>query len=369
MSGPAIVSVETRLLAVPLPPFMRAFGYETINVPFVTIRDSDGAEGTGFTYTLDAGASSVCAMIDDVVAPALIGSTEGGWAHVYSGILERTRRLGATAFVAAVSAVDIAVWDLRGAVTGLPLWRLLHGERRPIRFYGSGRSGQGNSLDELVQSSLDYLSEGFAAVKISVGALPAHEDGRRVAAVREAVGPEAELMIDASERLAPEEALELGRRLDEIGLVWFEEPLRAEDVDGYRFLAQRLRVPLATGEHFQQSQTLARYLRDTDVSYYQPDAALGGGVTGMIAATSLLETARRSIAWHSLADLHVHLATAATGTRYIEDFPILDRILAEPLRPRNGVAEAPERPGHGIRWDRQAVDDFTVGPRQRGGRA
>ncbi|HEY0247155.1 MAG TPA: mandelate racemase/muconate lactonizing enzyme family protein [Gryllotalpicola sp.] len=360
MNGAVIDAVDVRLLAVPLPAYMHGSGYRSINVPFVTLRDSDGRAATGFCYSLDIGTQLVCDMVEKVIGPAIVGRTAAEWDAVADEVAAGTRRLGATVFTAALSAVDIAVWDLRGLTAATPIATLLGHAGGPVPFYGSGRGGHNFDVEELVLQSLSYVADGFAAVKLSVGALPPDADTARVRAVREALGPAVPMMVDASERLTLPEALALGRRLDEFGLVWFEEPLLAEDLDGYRILSTSLATPIATGEHIQQLEVFARYLRETAVGFLQPDAALGGGITRMVRVAALAEAHHRPLAWHSLADLHVHLAAAFGGTAYIEDFPILDGIIAEPLRPEGGLARPPRRPGHGIRWDHEAIERHTA---------
>lgn len=354
-----VESVTAKLLRVPLPATMTGFGYTHINVPFVTVTDSDGASGTGFTYTLDTGASIVCRMVEDVIAPRLFGRPLEAWENVFAAITRETRRLGATTFTPALSALDIAVWDLRGIRAGVPLYELLGGAPRDIAFYGSGRGGQNLSVAELVESSIRYLADGYCGVKLAVGALEPAVDLARVRAVREAIG-DAQLMVDASERLNLDEALYLGAGLDELDLAWFEEPMLAEDVSGYAALATRLSTPIATGEHWQGRAPFERYLSETAVSFYQPDVALGGGVTEMLAIAALAAEHDRPISWHSLADLHLHIAVATDATHYVEDFPILDLLMTEPLRPVDGVARVTGRPGHGMTWDSEAIAAYDA---------
>ena len=355
-----VADVEAQLLVVPLPAVMRGFGYTHISVPFVTVRDDDGVEGTGFAYTLDAGAAIVVRMLDEVVAPPLLGRDDAEWGAVRRDIISQTRRLSATGFTAALSALDIAIWDLRATRAGVPLHELLGGSPRGIPIYGSGRSGRELTTDELIVRSTDYLAEGYGGVKLSVGALGVEADLARIRTVRAAIGDEAPLMIDGSEQLTFGDALRLGHAAADLGLVWFEEPLLAEDVDGYAALSRQLAVPIATGEHLQSSAAFERYADHTSVAVYQPDAALGGGITGMLAVAAVLEARHRPIAWHSLPDLHIHLAVSTDGTRWVEDFPILDGIIAEPLRPVAGTVRPPDRPGHGIVWDRDAIAHARV---------
>jgi L-alanine-DL-glutamate epimerase-like enolase superfamily enzyme len=356
-----VASVVARILAVPLPSFMHGFGYQSVNMPFVEIYDSNGVVGTGFTYTLDIGATVVKTMVDDVIAPALIGRPLSDWEEGKRTIIALTRRLGATAFTAALSAVDIAIWDLRAKLAGEPLYQLLGGVSRAVPLYGSGRSGQGFSTTELIELSLGYVEDGFAGVKIAIGAHPIDVDVARVTAVREALPEHIPVMVDGSERYSYAQALEFACKASHLGLLWFEEPMLAEKVFEYRQLAQTSPIPIATGEHFQGLAQLQRYLAETGIAFYQPDAALGGGIDVMLEmARAIGRQPEIAIGWHSLGDLHAHLASAVPATTWLEDFPIFERVIASPLRPIAGKVSPPERPGHGIIWDEDALAAYTL---------
>ncbi len=355
-----IESVRAALIAVPLPTYMRSTGYDVVNVPFVTIRDSDGTVSTGFCYTLNDGASAIGHMISEVIAPALVGRTCSDWQAVRSQIITGTRRLGAHLFTAALSCVDIAVWDLRATRAGVPLFSLLGGAARSVPMYGSGRSGRHGTLTELVSEAARCLQEGYSGFKLSIGRRERHEDLARVAALRQGLGPSATLMTDAGERLTLDDALWLGPRCKELGVSWVEEPLPAEDIDGYITLSDTLDIAIATGEHFQGRAAFRQYVARTGVDIYQPDAALGGGISEMMAIAGLVADAGRMLAWHSLPDLHIHLAVSTPNTRYVEDFPLLRGIIANPLTPVDGLVAPSGRPGHGIAWDWEAIARMQV---------
>lgn len=366
MSAP-IEAVRAELVAVPLAPELRAYGASVVDVVLVTVRDRDGAEGTGFTYTLGAGAGIVARMVDEVVTPALVGRRPGEWERARRDIAAATRRLGVSVFVPALSAVDIAVWDLRGVASGQPLHALLGVENpEPVPIYGSGRGSNGLTTDELVHNTLAYLADGYPAVKVRAGERALPEDVARLRAVRVAVGDGVRLMVDCNERMEPPDAQALSIRLADLGYLWIEEPLPAEQLTGFADLARRSPVAVATGEHLPGAATFAQYLATTSVAIYQPDAALCGGVTEALRIGELVNAHGRSLAYHSLAELHVHLA-AVTGATYVEDFPILAGVLSEQLPVVDGAVRPPDRPGHGIAWDRTAIERFAVP--QRGGPA
>lgn len=353
-----ITDVRSELLLVPLEPRLRAYGSDVVSIVRVLLRDSDGATATGFTYTLGAGAGIVCRMVDELIGPAIVGSRTDDWDEHRRRLAADTRRLGRSVFAPALSAVDIAVWDLRGIQADQPLYAVLGGTPRAVPIYGSGRGSNSLGLDELVEQSLGYLRDGYPAVKVRAGARSPSEDLERLRAVRDAVGDAVPLMVDCNEQLTLADALWLGRRLSDLGYRWIEEPLIAEDVGGHAELAAHLDVPVAVGEHLVGRYEFAHHLRTTPIGIYQPDAALTGGVTEAVRIADLAEAGNRSVNFHSLPELHIHLAVRSPNACYVEDFGILNGVLADVLAPQDGVVVPPERSGHGIVWDSGAVSRF-----------
>ncbi len=225
--------------------------------------------------------------------------------------------------------------------------------------YGSGRGSNSLSLTELVEHTLGYLRDGYPAVKVRAGARSVEDDLVRLRTVREAVGDQARLMVDCNEQLDLTGALWLGRRLADLGYYWLEEPLIAEDLDGHATLAARLDVPIAVGEHLVGRHEFSQHLRATSIGLYQPDAALTGGVTEALQIAELAAAHNRSISYHSLPELHIHLAMQTPNVSYVEDFGILNAVLADSLTPHNGLVVPPERSGHGMVWDEAAIRRFV----------
>lgn len=355
-----IARVDATLLAVPLDPMLRAYGSDQVSVVLVTVADADGRVGTGFTYTLGLGASVVRSMVTDVLAPLVTATSVAAWADTAAGAARRTRRLGRAVFAPALSALDIAVWDLRGIGAGLPLYRLLGREATAVAMYGSGRSGNGLTTAQLVDGSVAYVAEGYRGVKLRVGARTVAEDLARVSAVRAAIGDQVPLMVDCNEQLDRATAVPLAQGLARLGACWIEEPFPAEDVAAHADLAGRVDIPIATGEHLVGRHEFAGYLHARAAALLQPDAALTGGITETLHIAALAAEHRRPIAFHSLPELHVHLAMGDPNVSYVEHFPILDPLLAAPLAPVDGQVTAPDTPGHGIAWDPEALAAYAV---------
>lgn len=214
---------------------------------------------------------------------------------------------------------------------------------------------------EFVDGAVSYVGEGYRAVKLRAGALGIERDVARVSAVRAAVGPDVQLMVDCNERLDLARAHRFARRLGDLDVTWLEEPLRSDDVDGHAQLAARSPVPIAVGEHLQGRFEAKQYLDRQAAAVLMPDAPLTGGVSEWQRIAVLAEASSVAVSPHFLPELHIHLAAAAPAATFVEHFPLLDGLLEDTLIIRNGVAEPPGRPGHGIRWDESALSRFEVG--------
>jgi L-alanine-DL-glutamate epimerase-like enolase superfamily enzyme len=355
-----IAAVEAVLLHVPLDRAMQAYGSSIVSVVFATVRDDEGRVGTGFTYTLNQGATVVRSMILDVLAPLVFGTELHAWPATMAAVQKQTRRLGPAVFVPAFSALDIAVWDLKAVEADLPLYALLGRQRTTAAMYGSGRSSNTLSLDELISGSLSYVDMGLSAIKLRIGARPPEEDGDRMRRVRDAVGADITLMVDCNEQLSRTQALELIPFLEECDIRWIEEPFPAEDVIAHAELARTTSIPVAAGEHLVGRHQFAEYLREGAATVWQPDAALVGGVTTALEVGELAAANRIPIAYHSLPELNVHLTMGDANVRWVEHFPILDPILVAPLAAVDGLVTAPNTAGHGMEWDRDAIRLHTV---------
>jgi len=353
-------SVSQRLIQVPLGAARGGSGATSLQLLHVTVLDTGGAAGTGFTYALTGGLTGARAILAEVMTPLAVGTDLLDWARTWHKLWDLTHRLGRGAALPALSALDIAIWDLRAHRAGLPLFRLLGAQRDAVPIYGSGRSTHAMTDAELVGGAVSYVDEGYQAVKLRAGALGIERDIARVAAVRAEVGPGIALMVDCNERLDLAQAHRLAYRLGDLDVAWLEEPLRSDDVDGHAQLAARSPVPIAVGEHLQGRFEVKQYLDRQAAAVLMPDAPITGGVTEWLRIATLAEASSVAVSPHFLPELHVHLAAAAPAATFVEHFPLLDDVLEETLTVRDGMVEPPARAGHGIQWDKAALDRFEL---------
>ncbi len=345
---------------IPLPVALSDSTHGTIRAfELVTARvvDDDGAEGVGYTYTVGAGGAAVHALIARDLAPLLRGRDperieEVGqamwWALHYGG------RGGAA--VLAISAVDIALWDLRARRHATPLWRLLGGFDPRVPCYAGGIDLD-FPLDALLRQTDENLQRGFRAIKMKVGRASLRDDVARVRAMRAHLGPEFPLMADANMRWSVDDAIRAARALREFDLVWLEEPTIPDDVPGHVRIVREGGVPIAAGENLHTLHEFRQLIAAAGVTFPEPDVTNCGGVTVFVKVCHLAEAFNLPVTSHGAHDVTVHLLAAAPNRSYLEAHGFgLDRFIADPLRIEAGFAVAPERPGHGVAFDWKGLD-------------
>jgi L-alanine-DL-glutamate epimerase-like enolase superfamily enzyme len=357
-----IERIETALYRLPLSPMGDA-GHGAIDAEeLMTLTlDADGLRGYGYAYTIGRGGRAIKSLIDDEMTPLLLGrdasDIQGLWNLLWQRLLY-VGRGGAVSF--AIAAVDIALWDLRGTREGKPLYALLGGTARDIPAYGSGVDLP-LPLEELLAQVEGFMARGFPGVKVKIGRPDAEEDVERVGAVRELIGDDIDLMIDANMSFGVEEALERGKRLAPFGLYWYEEPLIPEDVAGHVRLVQELGVPIAVGESLHSTYEFERYVDEGAAQILQIDPVTNGGITASARVLQLADQAGLRTSSHYTDELSAHLLCASARPVYLEKHAFaLDRYLQEPQHVVNGHVRPTETPGTGLRFDEAALQPYRV---------
>ncbi len=331
---------------------------ETVFVDLVT---EDGNRGTGYAYTIGTGGTSVLAMLRAHLLPRLIGADARQIEYLWHDLFASTRATTVGAITSlALAAVDTALWDLRCLRAGEPLWRVAGGFRREVPLYDTEGGWLHLSTDELVRGALAAQAAGWPGVKLKVGKPHVTRDVERLRAVREAVGPELEIMVDANQSMTAAEARRRAAAFEPLELAWFEEPLPADDVSGHAVLARSTSIPIAVGESLYSVGQFRDYLHREAASIVQVDVARVGGITPWLKVAHLAEAFNVHVCPHFLMELHVSLVAAIPNGRYVEHIPQLRAITRDQLRIENGHAIAPDAPGLGIAWDRDAIEDRRV---------
>jgi L-alanine-DL-glutamate epimerase-like enolase superfamily enzyme len=356
----AIADLSADHYRIPLPRVLSDATHGDItHFELVTVRclAEDGAEGLGYTYTVGAGAGAIRSLVVRDLAPALTGLDEERVEQLWERMWWRLHYVGRGGLaVFAISAVDVALWDLRARRHGLPLWKLLGGHCPRVRAYAGGIDLR-FPLEQLLRQTEDHLRKGFRAIKMKVGRPSLREDVERVRAMRDVLGPDTPLLVDANMRWTADEAIRASRALAPFEVYWLEEPTIPDDVLGHVRIVRDGALPVAAGENLRTVYEFARLIEAGGVSFPEPDVSNCGGVTAWLKVAHLAEAHNLPVTSHGVHDLHVHLLAAIPNASFLEVHGFgLERFVAQPLVLENGEAVAPDRPGHGVVFDWNALE-------------
>lgn len=310
----------------------------------IVIETSDGVTGTSaISFGRGEHTPAILAhLINAELAPAVVGED----AFLIRGIRDKLWKLtdyhGTVGLaLMGIAGIDIALWDAVGRALGQPVWRLLGGHRDRVPAYAM--VGWLNyDLATLQRMVTQAMEQGFVGVKMKVGAPTLSEDVQRIEAVRAAIGPDALLMVDANQVFSVNEALRRGRVYEELGCYWFEEPLRADDVDGLAQLAHDLSIPIASGENNYGKRQFRALFERRAVDIVQPDLRRAGGITECLEIGLLADAFNVPYASHG-GGAHLHVLAALPNTLMMESGLLKD----DQQRLVDGCYLLPEEPGLG----------------------
>jgi L-talarate/galactarate dehydratase len=322
---------------------------------FVEIDTEDDQHGIGFSYSKRAGGPAQYAHAKEI-ADNLIGEDPNDIGKIYSKLLWAGASVGRSGVATqAIAAIDIALYDLKAKRVGLPLAKLLGAYRDSVQTYNTSGGFLHAPIEEVKERATQSLAEGIGGIKIKVGHPDSTVDLARVTAVREHLGDNVPLMVDANQQWDRTTALRFGRVLEQFGLIWIEEPVDAYDAEGHAQLAQALDTPIATGEMLSSVAEHIALIEHRSVDIIQPDAPRIGGITPFLRLAALADQANLQLAPHFAMEIHLHLAATYPREPWVEHFEWLNPLFNERLEIRDGRMWLPNRLGLGFTLSEQAL--------------
>ena len=353
-----VTRVETRCVTVKLDkPIGSALGQlHSFGCILVFVHCDSGIVGENLIFTLNARRTRVLQSMVEEMADLVIGRDAGHIAGFWARAWRDINFLGHKGVpVVGISALDGALWDSLGKMSNLPLYRILGGAQDRVPVYHSGGLWLSSSDKELVAEAERFAAAGFRAMKMRLGSPEPATDAARVRAVRTAIGPKIKLMADANQGLTENQAIRLGRALEEFDLTWFEEPLPAWDLDGLARVAAALDTPIASGETEYTRYGFRRMLELRSADILMPDLQRVGGVSEFIRVGHMAESYDIPVSSHLFPETSLQVLGALANTIYLEYMPWFSKIYNETIKFAEGQAIVPERPGWGFTFNQDYV--------------
>jgi len=341
----------------------------------------EGITGLGEAFYFGGPSKIVASIMEDALGPLLIGKDPMDTDVIWDTLYNWTRDQGMKGVpISAISGIDIALWDIKGKALNLPVYKLLGGNyRKKARVYATGLYEPQNVpsiVDALVEEALGYKEDGFCGMKLKVG-YGMKTDLQYIRAIREAIGPDLYLMVDANHAYNSTEAIRLSRKMEPFDIHWFEEPVPPEDLDGYLEIKRRSNIMIAGGECEYTRYGFRELINRRTMDILQPDLCAAGGFSEMMKIIAMASAANIPViphVWGTNVGLAAALQLFAVlpnfpECRFPEDpffeydrspHPLRDGVTKEKFKMQEGYLEIPDRPGIGVELDREFVDKHTI---------
>ena len=377
-----ITSFETFQLKAPLEiPF--GWSQDTItsrSVGLVKITTDEGIIGWG-----EGCGGPAAAVVNEIFAPLLIGEDPTNrstlWQKMFHSIYNANLAVGFGG--SAISAVDTALWDITGKALDVPIYHLLGGKiRDSIPVYATGLYyTQGEFPSRLIDEARGYVESGFIGMKTKIGGLSIDEDVKRVKAIRDAIGPDVKLMVDANQAYNASSAIRIGQKLSDLDLVWFEEPVNAQDIEGYLLVKNSLPMAIAGGENLRTRYEFQQFLSKRAYDIVQPDVINVGGISEMRNVAMTANTMGIQVnphVWGSPIMIAASLHVASTippcppsgnPEPFVQESvmeydrtpsAIRDNISPQTFKMTDGRLKVPTGPGLGVTIDEKEVKKLSI---------
>jgi L-alanine-DL-glutamate epimerase-like enolase superfamily enzyme len=310
---------------------------DKVNMPIIFITTEDGTTGVGYSWSLLGGDTATRCILRDDFAPLLIDEDALDHERLWHRLYRRLQTSGRRGLVIqAQAAVDLALWDIKGKIAKMQVYKLLGGRR---------------------ESAPVYYSDG---VKMKIGHADYRTDIQWVREVRKALGDKVWIAVDANQKWDYPTAVRVGRELEQLGIAWFEEPLLCEDIPGHARLAAELDIPIAMGETLGSRYEFDAYLRAEAADILQPDIIRVGGITEMVKVATLADVANRPVEPHHMMESTIQVTCGVLESGSIEYMPWVASAFAEPMLIKNGRMFPPQKPGLGLEIPEEIIRRFRV---------
>jgi mandelate racemase len=357
-----IQSISVRAVAVPMRrPLKTSTGAVSIApLLLVDLKTNGGIVGRSYLFSIARNHLKPIAALIEAMAEILQGDTVAPF-EIEKKLRARHTLLGVHNIVLfAMSAIDMCAWDALGQALAQPVVRLLGGEPRPVPAYNSNGLGI-QELKPLAREAEQLVADGFSAVKLRLGRPEAKADLEALRTVKKAIGPHITLMVDFNQALTVAEAVRRGRMIDEEGgVLWIEEPIRADDHAGCAKVAREVATPIQIGENLMGPEQVAQAVAAGCCDYVMPDAQRIGGVTGWMRAAALAQGAGLEMSSHLFPEASVQLLAVTPTCHWLEYVDWANPVLEAPVRIEKGHAVGIAGPGLGMKWNEKAVGKFLA---------
>jgi len=335
----------------------------TRNVVTLRLGTDEGVEGIGYTFfgaaltgALRQAVESLAALTvgeDPLRNEAITGKLRAAAAGSGPGGL----------LTLALSAIDIALWDIKGKTLNLPLWQMVGGFRDRVPTYASGALMRTFPLEHLVKAGPRLVEKGFRQMKTQL-ALPGDTSPARevehIRRIRESLGPNIDLMCDINQRWRVEQAMDIGRRIEDANLFWLEDVTTADDYQGLARVTDALATPVAGGEYLYGPAPFRQMLEARSVDIVMIDLMRAGGVTGWLKIAGMAEAFNLPVVSHLVPEIHVHLIAAIPNGLTVEYMPWTFKLFEEVPVPEKGELAVPRKPGLGLKFDEAALKRYAA---------
>ncbi len=332
-------------------------------IVILRLRTDSGIEGIGLTFYGARITRALHAAVEDLAA-LTVGEDPMRIETIVAKLRKAADSCGpAGIFTLALSAIDIALWDIKGKALEQPLWKLLGGHRERVPTYASGSLRRGLTDKQAEQAARILVQKGFREMKTQMG-LPGTptpaEEVRRVRVVRDAIGPDIKLMCDINQRWRPEQAIDIGSRAEDVGLFWLEDVTTADDYQGLARVTAALKTPIAGGEYLWGIAPFRQMIQAHSVDIVMIDLVRVGGVSQFMKVAGMAEAFNLPVVSHVMPEMLVHVIAACPNELTVEYMPWMLALYEETPKIENGELVLPVKPGLGLKFDEKVIAKFKA---------